>query len=73
MTHNWTVKAANDALSAGGYLSICGNAARYRHPQKKKAGCIALAKAQTLATDLELFACGMYWPFPDWYRVKTDL
>lgn len=64
-----TVKAAKEALEAGGYLSICGNSARYRHPQKKKAGRISLEKGKAIAFELELFACGRLWPFADMYRL----
>lgn len=67
-----TVKAAREALAAGGYLSVCGNAARYRHPQKAKPGKIALREAQTLLTELEEFACGANWPYPYWYRLPPN-
>lgn len=67
-----TTQAAKAALAAGGYLTICGSAARYRHPQKKTSGRISLAKAQGLADGLELFACGAKWPFADWYRTPSN-
>ena len=68
-----TTKATVAALEAGGYLAICGNAARYRHPQKERPGKISLKKAEAIAADLELFACGAFWPFADWYRLPSKL
>lgn len=68
-----TTKAARAALEAGGYLAICGNAARYRHPQKEQPRKIAIKKAGAIAVNLELFACGALWPFADWYRLPSNV
>jgi hypothetical protein len=68
-----TVKAAIEAINSGGYIATCGNAARYRNPNKSKAGTISLKKAKAIVADLEHFACGALWPYADWYRQpQTD-
>lgn len=68
-----TINCARMALAAGGYLATCGNAARYIHPRKPKAGVISLANARKLIEldRLEEFACGALWPYAEWWRPPT--
>jgi len=59
---------AIEALNKGGYLAICGNAARARHP-KKGVGVVTYKKALHLVESLalEISSCSSRWPFADRY------
>ncbi|MCB9913245.1 MAG: hypothetical protein H6827_09635 [Planctomycetes bacterium] len=66
-----TEDLARECLEQGGYLTICGNAARYVLPGDTP-GVIArhLALRLVQAMELEHFACGRTWPYPDQFRIN---
>ena len=63
---------ALEALRADGYLAICGNAARARHP-RKGVGRISYKKALQLveSLSLEVSSCSTRWPFADRYVLPS--
>ena len=64
---------AKVCLEKGGYLTICGNAARYVAPGEAP-GVIAhhLAVKMVKSLNLEHFACGRTWPYPDLFRIRKE-
>lgn len=58
-------------LAKGGYLTICGNLARYVAPGEAP-GVIAHHRAVKMVQtmNLEHFACGRTWPYPDQFRIN---
>lgn len=62
---------ARACLERGGYLTICGNQARYVEPGQRPgviAHHLAVRMAETMG--LEHFACGRTWPYPDQFRIN---
>ena len=68
-----TIDRARKALRAGGYITICGNAARFRAPDGKPVP-IRHATAVTLVKEdgLEHYANGCHWPYPSLFRIQQN-
>lgn len=65
-----SVDRARKALRAGGWVSICGNAARICQPGKDPIPIAHGVAISLVESDgLEHFADGHKWPYPSKYRV----
>ena len=68
-----SIERARKALQAGGYITICGNSARFRVPGSEAVPIRhSTAEALVQQDGLEHFADGFRWPFPRLYRTPIQ-